>query len=209
MKNFQWLLTGLSLAFLALTILVKTNPSLAWDLTITRALQSIQNPIFDSLMKYLTDLGFQPGVIILLVLASIGFYILNQKKEIFFVILSTLGAIEIGVIFKQLVGRPRPDSTLVNQVGQYLNHDSFPSGHVLFFIGFFGYLFYLSFIKMKPGWIRNASLTILASLVFLIGVSRIYLGAHWFSDVLGSYLIGTVWLLVVVHLHHRLKDKFK
>lgn len=208
MKHFQWLLVSLSLAFLVLTILVKTNPSLAWDLTITRALQDIHNPFFDSLMKYITDLGFQPGVTILLFLASIGFYIFHQKKEIFFVILSTLGAIEISVIFKQLVGRPRPDSTIVNQVGQYLNHDSFPSGHVLFFVGFFGYLLYLTHIKMKPGFWKNVVILKLGLLIILIGVSRIYLGAHWFSDVLGSYLIGTVWLIIVVHLHHKLERKF-
>jgi membrane-associated phospholipid phosphatase len=198
-RFFRIGLLGLSIAFLVLTFFVKTTPFFAFDLVITKSLQTIHNFLFYYLMFFLSFIGFTWGEILLPTFTAIIFFWHKRKEEAFFILLSTFGVIVISESIKRIVARPRPNGDMIIQVGEYLKHDSFPSGHVLFYIGFFGYLLYLAFTRLKKGWFRNLSIGFFASLIILIGISRIYLGAHWFSDVLGSYLVGTIWLLLIVH----------
>jgi undecaprenyl-diphosphatase len=66
-------------------------------------------------------------------------------------------------------------------------------------------LFFLSYVLLKPGLLRRGSLIVLALLIALVGISRVYLGAHWPSDVLGAYLAGGVWLMVMIEIYRRVK----
>ena len=201
----RFLIIGLIISFAILTFLAKLNPYFGFDLQITRAVQQIQLPLFGNLMQFLTDLGLMPEELVLPVLVALFLVTIKQLKTAILVLFSTYGVIALSETLKRIVERPRPDSHLINQVGQYLKPDSFPSGHVLFFIGFFGFLAYLIYTRLEKTWLSQALVTILLLMILLIGVSRIYLGAHWFSDVLGSYLVGTVWLYLMIHLVHRFK----
>ena len=89
-----------------------------------------------------------------------------------------------------------------------LNSYSFPSGHVLYFTAFFGFLFYLAFTLLKQSWGRTLLLVALVGMLALIGPSRIYEGQHWASDVLASYLLGSVWLTLIVYLYRRGQPRF-
>jgi undecaprenyl-diphosphatase len=109
-------------------------------------------------------------------------------------------------LFKAVVDRPRPSEPLV-QVMADVSHESFPSGHVVFFVEFFGFLFFLAFVLLKVGTLRRAALVFLGSLLALVGVSRIYLGAHWPSDVCGAYLAGGLWLMLMIEGYRRVKSK--
>ena len=73
-------------------------------------------------------------------------------------------------------------------------------GHVLFFVVFFGFVAYLAW-KFLTGSMRWVIISICATLIVLIGPSRIYLGEHWVSDVVGSYIIGTFWLIILILLY--------
>jgi membrane-associated phospholipid phosphatase len=205
---FQLSLIALSAAFLILMVMVKTFTFFPFDLAITKTIQTISLPGFAGLMWFLTYIGFAWGEIILPVVASAIFYLAKQKKEAVFILISSYGAIFISEFFKMVVQRPRPDASLISQIGHYTLPDSFPSGHVLFYIGFFGYLLYLTYSKMKPGLLQYSLIILLTALIYLIGVSRIYLGAHWFSDATGSYLVGSIWLIVVVHMHNHLPQRW-
>ena len=97
----------------------------------------------------------------------------------------------VNVLVKDLIQRPRPTAAVVH-VLDTINSYSFPSGHVMFYLGFFGFIWFLAFSLLKPSLKRGLLLVFFSSLVVLIGISRIYVGEHWASDVLGSYLLGTL-----------------
>jgi undecaprenyl-diphosphatase len=87
----------------------------------------------------------------------------------------------------------------VNVIDQ-LQDNSFPSGHVLYFTAFFGFWVFLAYTLLNPSWWRTLLMVILGGMVALIGLSRIYEGQHWASDVLAAYLLGSVWLTMSLSL---------
>ena len=106
---------------------------------------------------------------------------------------STLVAGEVGTLTKDVVQRARPSANYVHLVG-HLADFSFPSGHVIFATVLFGTTFGIVLIVWSGSILRNAILVLLAALVILMGPSRIYLGEHWPTDVLGAYCLGGLWV---------------
>ncbi len=202
---FQTIIITVFAAFTILTFFAKTNPYFPFDLVITRTIQGINFPYFDQLMKTITYLGNQP-IWYLSVIFAVGLaFFLKEYMEGLLILISSFGSLFLSLVLKEFVSRPRPDPKLIIQIGKYLKPDSFPSGHVLFFMGFYGILLFLVFTKLKRGLLRTAVITILSLFLILIGMSRIYLGAHWFSDTLGSYLIGIVWLYLLAFIYRKIK----
>ena len=89
-----------------------------------------------------------------------------------------------------------------------MNSSGFPSGHVLSTTAFAGFLVFLSFTLLKPSATRTALLVVLCLLIALMSVSRIYLGQHWFSDVMGAYLFGSLWLMLTIHFYRWGKTRY-
>ncbi len=82
---------------------------------------------------------------------------------------------------------------------------SFPSGHVMEYVMLFGLLMWLAYRCMRPGALRTLTLVGMGLLIGLVGVSRIYLGAHWLTDVVGAYLAGAAclaWAMWVISEHY-------
>lgn len=177
------------------------------DLYITLALQAINNGVFDNLMRWLTYLGNAPLSIVFWLLPVAGLFLFGLRWESVMTVISVIGVSLLSFVTKVSVGRPRPDGAVVHV--SFLSSDaSFPSGHVLFYIGLVGFLWFLSYTLLKRGWPRTLLLVVLGAMLVLIGVSRIYLGAHWASDVLGSYLLGSAWLLLAIALYRWGKPRF-
>lgn len=174
------------------------------DLTISHAIQSINNPFFDTLMRFLTDMGYLiPGFFITLAI-SLSVFFWQGKKLGLLVLISTLGAQAISIVVKYIVARPRPDPLLIHQIEKFTYNDSFPSGHTLFAVGLFGILIYIFCKYLKKGLLRYMLIFSCFLVIILMGLSRIYFGAHWFSDVLGAYLIGIIWLYLIIFLSSKL-----
>jgi undecaprenyl-diphosphatase len=89
-----------------------------------------------------------------------------------------------------------------------LNSYSFPSAHVMFYTILFGFVFYLTYTVLKSSWLRSGLLGLFGVFILLVGVSRIYLGQHWASDVLGAYLLGGLILAGVIFLYQWGKSRF-
>ena len=194
-------------AFAVLTFMVKTTPSFPIDLEIERAIQSINSPIFAGLMYLISWPGFSPQSFILSVLIVLAIYLLGLRWEAITALVAALLPPLVNVLVKDWIRRPRPTIDLVNVFG-ILNSYSFPSGHVMFYVGFFGFLWFLVYTLLKRSWIRTLLLIFLGSLIALVGISRIYLGQHWPSDVLGAYLLGGLTLVGILEFYRWGKKRF-
>jgi membrane-associated phospholipid phosphatase len=110
-------------------------------------------------------------------------------------------------LIKLLIQRPRPSGDSVD-VFAVLDSYSFPSGHVMFYTILFGFLWYLVYTLLKPSLLRSLLLVLLGGLILGVGASRIYLGQHWASDVLGAYLLGSLILAGIILLYQWGKTRF-
>ena len=194
-------------AFAVLTFMVKTTPSFPIDLEIERAIQSITSPIFAGLMYLISWPGFSPQSFILSVLIVLAIYLLGLRWEAITALVAAILPPLVNVLVKDWIRRPRPTIDLVHVFG-ILNSYSFPSGHVMFYVGFFGFLWFLVYTLLKRSWIRTLLLIFLGSLIALVGISRIYLGQHWPSDVLGAYLLGGLTLVGILQFYRWGKKRF-
>jgi len=204
---FQTYLIGAVVTFIILAVLAKTAAYFTFDVTITHAVQNFNAGWFDALMRTLTWIGFAPQAYVITLGILFFLFASGLKWETVVTFVSVLGSSALGVGIKVLVDRPRPSADLVNVINQLKDY-SFPSGHVLFFTTFFGFLLFLAYILLKNAWWRTCLLVILVIMVALIGPSRIYVGQHWASDVVGAYLIGSVWLALSILIYRWGKPRF-
>lgn len=204
---FQIGLLLVAAAFGVLTFLVKTTPSFPIDLQITRGIQSINIPLFGALMTAASWPGFSPQSAMITFLVVLVIYGFGLHWEALMALIAAAFSTAINVLVKDLIQRPRPTAAVVH-VLDTLNSYSFPSGHVMFYLGFFGFVWFLAFSLLKPSLTRSLLLVAFGSPVLLIGASRIYVGEHWASDVLGSYLLGTLVLVAVIQFYRWGKTRF-
>jgi len=204
---FQVSLFAAIAAFGVLTFMVKTIPSFPIDLEITRALQSLNSPIFAALMSLISWPGFSPQSFIISALIVVVIYTFGLRWEAITALVAALLPPLVNVIVKEYIRRPRPTVDLVH-VFRILESYSFPSGHVMFYVGFFGFLWFLAYTLLKRSRRRTLLLIFLGTLIALVGVSRIYLGQHWPSDVLGAYLLGGLTLVAILQFYRWGKQRF-
>ena len=204
---FQAYLVGAVLVFLVLTVLAKSTAYFTFDVTITHAVQTINLPGFGAVMFGLSWLGFNPQTSAITAAVIVFLFLVRLRWEALVALVSVVGESALGLAIKVIVDRPRPATDLVTVVSQ-LHDYSFPSGHVLYFTTFGGFLLFLVFTLAKPVWWRTGLLILLGGMVALIGLSRIFEGQHWASDALGSYLLGSVWLSLSVLIYRWGKPKY-
>ena len=172
------------------------------DLFLARAIQGVRFGPVQEAMQVVSYFGKT----LPLLAVALAVFLWSLRKQLKPACLVALGAIlSFGTspILKFMVDRPRPSTDLV-AVWRYHESLSFPSGHVFNTTILFGLLFYLApmLFPWKPVYyiVRGMSL----SLIFLTGLSRVYLGAHWPSDVLGGFLFGALVLALLITIHRLL-----
>ena len=143
--------------------------------------------------KFITNFG---GAIFVISLTTILFFVIKDKK-IGISIIANLGIVTIlNQIIKFIMQRPRPTEFRIIEETGY----SFPSGHSMVSLAFYGYLVYLIYKYINNKHLRRTLIIILSILICVIGVSRIYLGVHYTSDVLGGFLISFAYLIIYIEL---------
>lgn len=207
--SFRNFLIIIVLVFTTLTYLAKEHNYFKTDLTITLFIQNYNPVWFDLLMRFVSFVGDVSSMTILISLLVIYGFKIGKRHAPLMLIVSVVGGLVLSYILKLVVARPRPDPNLIYQIGNFFWWDSFPSGHVLGAVSLYGFLLYIAYTQLKKNLFRKLIIGICILMMTLMGLSRIYLGAHWFSDVLGAYLLGFIWLTCVVFVYQKLNPKVK
>lgn len=143
--------------------------------------------------KFITNFG---GATCLISISIILFIVIKNKK-IGITIISNLVIVTIlNQLLKGILQRPRPEEfRIINESGY-----SFPSGHSMISMAFYGFFIYLIYKNVKNKYLKWSLITILGILIMSIGVSRIYLGVHYTSDVLAGFLIAISYLIAYISI---------
>ncbi len=204
------LILGAVITFGALAVLAHSTPYFPFDLAVTRAVQSIHAGWFDALMRAVNFTGYPPQVFVEIALALVIFWFIGWRWQAIALLAGNLTIGAVGSAVKMLVARPRPLPDLVYVANPALDGGmlSFPAGHVQGAVIGLGFLIYLLLhLSRRTAW-QNALLVVAAALILLNGISRVYAGEHWFSDVVGGYLLGSIVLWLTIQLYEWGKPKF-
>ena len=193
------------IGFAALFGLVRAKRSEALDLAVTLQVQANRHPIIERLMRVVSWPGFPPQSRLIPPLGIVALLAARLRVEAAFLV-AAWGTSLLSTVVKAALRRPRPiaDEQLRVVVAP-LGGSSFPSGHVLSYVGLYGFAAYLTAVLVRPILLRRALVGAFLGLVALVGPSRIQQGHHWFTDVTASYLLGTSYVVGLAALYRRVK----
>lgn len=203
-RTGQRAIVGSLVAFAGLFALVRANRSAFVDQRISREVQRRGAPVAP-LLRAVSWPGFPPQSRLIPPLVTGALWALGLRLEALFQLGAWSGAL-LSTGLKALARRPRPShADAIEVVAAPLRGTSFPSGHVLTYVGFYGFLAHLVGSQLEQPRVRRFGVAALVSLVGLVGPSRVHEGHHWPSDVLGSYLVGLPLLAVYVEAYREAK----
>ena len=181
------------LLFIILTIFVLTGKTSKLDELVSSFIIGIRNESLTNRMINITNIG---GTYSLIVISLLLLIFVKKKKIPLLVIINLVIVFLSSQIFKFMFKRPRPNGVyLINESGY-----SFPSGHSMVSIAFIMFITYI-LLKVLKNKLSKILVTItLSILVLLIGFSRIYLGVHHFTDIIGGFLLGITYLMIYLHI---------
>lgn len=192
-KNLKWVVLFICLVgFLALAEDVFNKEIMNGDIIGYKLISTfLISDFVTPIAKFITNFG---GAIFLSI-ATVMLFLLIKNKKIGLSIISNIVIITVlNQLLKRILQRPRPtEFRIVEETGY-----SFPSGHSMVSMAFYGYLIYLIYRYIKNKYVKWTLITILSILICLIGISRIYLGVHYTSDVLGGFLLSISYLVVYI-----------
>lgn len=191
--NYKWIILSICLIlFLALAEDVFNKEIMQEDIigynfVKTYLIKKEITPI----MKLITFFG---GATCLIGLTLVLFITIKNKKIGLLIGINLVTITILNQIFKFILQRPRPtENRIINENGY-----SFPSGHSMISMAFYGFLIYLIYKYVKNKKLKYISITLISVLIIFIGISRIYLGVHYTSDVLAGFLFSISYLIIYV-----------
>ncbi len=200
---------GIGAGFAALTTwlasevyeaVVDANGVALWDEPLLEASVALRTPITEQLVTSYTDIG---GVIGMPVIAVTTMVVLAVRRRswtpVILMVAAGGGSLLMTVAGKQLIGRARPE--LAFAVPPFEHSPSFPSGHTLNAVVVAGIVAYLLMLRQDSRRMQALTATLAAVFAITMGLSRVYLGHHWFTDVLVAWVLGLAWLAVVITAH--------
>lgn len=188
-------------AYIARSIHLQTISS--FDEPIIDFVQSAEAPGLTSIMKLFTNIGSTTSVTLLAIL-TLG--VLLWKKYRAQAVLFTIVLIGTGIlnqVLKLIFKRERPDFNRLIDIGGY----SFPSGHTMMAFSLYTVLAYIVWRNLKTTGSRMAIAIVATFMIVMIAVSRIYLGVHFPSDIVGGILASSVWLIASIAMYQRFQRK--
>lgn len=203
LKKFsKSLIVGLSLSILLLALFARLSEDLLYnelgtfDRVVGELIRGFATPSLTKVAIILTDLGSAYiEIALMIVVGAFLFFRFKHTWETVLLVISLSGAWILNTTLKALFHRARPDIVHLVKAGGY----SFPSGHAMVAASFYGVIGYILWLNLrnhsKPSWYI---VVITLALIIGIGISRIYLGVHFASDVIAGYAAGGVWAITCI-----------
>ena len=193
LKNTKWIILFICLiGFLALAEDVFNKEIMNGDIIGYKVVSTFLISDFATpIAKFVTNFG---GAIFLIILTIVLFILIKNKKIGVSIFLNLALITILNQLLKRILQRPRPTEYRIIEETGY----SFPSGHSMVSMAFYGYLIYLIYKYVKNKCVKWISIVLLSILICSIGVSRIYLGVHYTSDVLGGFFISISYLIIYI-----------
>ena len=205
-KNNRYIIY-ISIPFLLIILLITSKVIVGRELYIDKLayqffIEKLRNDKLTTFMKLATKLS-NPEIMIVIAIISIIICIkfIKNKKLSLGIILNLAGITIINQILKFIFRRERPIGYRLIEMSGY----SFPSGHAMVSLAFYGLLIYITKRLVKNKYLKILLITLNIAIIILIGVSRIYLGVHYLSDVLTGYSISIIYLLITTKLLNKYK----
>jgi membrane protein DedA with SNARE-associated domain len=211
-KEFMGL--PLTLLFIAMVYTLFLFVGMVEDVITSDSIIIIDNQIANFLYYYrdvelvkiflwITLLGKWEIVLFGLLITTLILVLFKKRKDIIGLLVAITGSMLFDVLGKLLIHRSRPEGIAVYQENSF----SFPSGHATIAMAFYGFITYYIVRHMKI-WQNKINFLFLGiTIILAIGLSRLYLGVHFLSDVLGGYLLGLLWLLIGISISEWLNQK--
>ncbi|CAO3403929.1 VTT domain-containing protein [Azospirillum palustre] len=196
----SWLFLGI------LEDVVNRDPLVRADVSVYRLLQGLRTPWVDSAMVAITEFGDTTVTLPVTIAVAVYLTVRRRWKTLAYWLAAVGGAAAINTAIKGALHRMRPGA-----LGYFgWSEFSFPSGHSTTNAVMYGFLAFLVVRRLGPGWWPVAVLA-WAGIVVPIAFSRLYLGAHWFSDVMGGLAFGMAWVAVlsIAYLHHQHRGRVR
>lgn len=192
-KNLRWILLFICLiGFFAIAEDVFNKEIMQGDIIGYKLISTFLISDFATpIAKFITNFG---GAIFIITLMITLFILIKDKKIGLSIFLNLVIVTTLNQLLKRILRRPRPTEYRIIEETGY----SFPSGHSMVSMAFYGYLIYLIYKYVKNKYIKWTLIVLLSILICSIGISRIYLGVHYTSDVLGGFLASISYLVIYI-----------
>ncbi|TCJ05668.1 phosphatase PAP2 family protein [Cytobacillus praedii] len=179
------------LAFSFMAFFVSANKVVQFDSTIITFVQGFENSSLTAVMKFFTFIGDTNSVIVLSILVIIFLYaVLKHRVELILFIVAIIGSAVLNQLLKYSFQRARPELHRLIEIDSY----SFPSGHAMNAFTVYTIITFLLWRHIPSRAGRILLIIISALMIFTIGISRIYLGVHYPSDIIAGYFASACWL---------------
>lgn len=178
--------------FIDLTDSVRDDAVAQYDQSISEFITSYRSPFLTDYFTFVTEVGDALGYLIVFVICTVLFYLFFKNwKYVIQISAVLILAMSSNLILKQMINRARPSVEHLVEVKTL----SYPSGHAMMAMAFYGFLIYLIFHFKLSKTVKWISAIVLTILILSIGTSRIYLGVHYPTDIAGGFIAGFLWVV--------------
>lgn len=197
-NNVKWIIFGiLIVCFIIITTFMLTDRIYRFDNALYNIISKCINPTMTSIVKIITNFADPITIVIIGLIFSYIFGVKKKDKKVAILFcLNLVIAALFNFTLKNIFVRTRPEMINIITESGY----SFPSGHSSIAMACYGYLIYIINKKYDNKYIKILSTVLLCILIILVGLSRVYLGVHFASDVFAAFIITLSYLIVYVHV---------